>query len=209
MKGLILKDLFVLKDVLKIYVVIFLFYGWMALADGQTGLLMAIVFVCSTVRPVNALAYDERSHWDRVANTMPVSRRRIVLAKYLLSLLLAGASSIMAGLVMVVGRIVPLVEIVASIVVMLAMGAVYQAVLIPIIYKFGSEKSRIIMVAAMMIPWLLFTALAKTGMVDFSVLTAFMDANTAVMPFIIVAVVAVVYTLSALLSINIYSKKEL
>ena len=209
MKGLILKDLFVLKDVLKIYVVIFLFYGWMALADGQTGLLMAIVFVCSTVRPVNALAYDERSHWDRVANTMPVSRRRIVLAKYLLSLLLAEASSVMAGLVMVVGRIVPLVEIVASIVVMLAMGAVYQAVLIPIIYKFGSEKSRIIMVAAMMIPWLLFTALAKTGMVDFSVLTAFMDANTAVMPFIIVAVVAVVYTLSALLSINIYSKKEL
>ncbi|MBR5520408.1 MAG: ABC-2 transporter permease [Oscillospiraceae bacterium] len=209
MKGLILKDLFVLKDVLRIYIFIFAFYSWMALAENQTGLLLAIVFVCSTVLPINALAYDERSRWDRVANTMPVSRREIVMAKYMLSLILSAISSVVAGIIMLAGKVMPAEETLANIFIMLALSALYQAVLMPIIYKFGSEKSRIIMMTAILVPWLGITAMSKLNFIDLSAAIDFMDANAAKMPVIIVAVVAAVYVLSVILSINIYKNKDL
>ena len=37
---------------------------------------------------ITSLAYDERSRWDRYALTMPVSRKEMVLSKYLLGLIL-------------------------------------------------------------------------------------------------------------------------
>ena len=39
--------------------------------------------------PMVAMSYDDKSKWDRYALTMPVSRRDMVLSKYLLALAFA------------------------------------------------------------------------------------------------------------------------
>ena len=85
MKGLLLKDLYVLKDSLKVYLIIFLLYGYMGIVEGEIGLMYAMVFITSVVLPITSVSYDERCGWDRLANTMPVSRKQIVYSKYLLA----------------------------------------------------------------------------------------------------------------------------
>lgn len=44
----------------------------------------------SVMIPMSAIAYDDKAKWDRYALTMPVSRRDLVISKYLLALAFAG-----------------------------------------------------------------------------------------------------------------------
>lgn len=94
MKGLILKDLLNLKAQYKVFVVMILFFVVFALMGDSHDTLGVILTMITIMLPITALAYDERSQWDKYALTMPVSRRDLVLSKYLLGLLLAGASLI-------------------------------------------------------------------------------------------------------------------
>ena len=92
MIGLVYKDLMVMKKTLALYMVIFAVYGYMSIAYDQGGLLFAMVLILSSIVPVSTIAYDERSKWDRIANTTPLSRKEIVMAKYLLSFTLTVGS---------------------------------------------------------------------------------------------------------------------
>ena len=87
MLGLVYKDLMVMRKTLVLYMVIFVVYGYMGIAYDQGGLLIAMVLVMSSILPVSSIAYDERCKWDRIANTTPLSRKEIVLAKYLINYL--------------------------------------------------------------------------------------------------------------------------
>ncbi|MEG1783233.1 MAG: ABC-2 transporter permease, partial [Oscillospiraceae bacterium] len=89
MKGLILKDLYVLSKTFKVYGVLLLFYGVFGLTTGQPNFMMGMVCVLLAMLPITSLAYDERAKWDKYALTMPINKNDIVLSKYALGLLLS------------------------------------------------------------------------------------------------------------------------
>ncbi len=209
MVGLIYKDLMVMKKTLLIYRIISVFYGFLDILNGRTGMMFAMVLIASTMVPISSIAYDERSKWDKIVNTTPLSRKEVVIAKYLLALVLTVVSVIIVFVVYLFKPGMPLAENAGTVIVMGLMAMFYQAMLIPTIIKFGSEKGRMIMMVILFAPIVLLMAVAQIGIIDLSALVMFLEANTAMLPFITVAVIAAVYIGSVLLSVRIYEKKDL
>ena len=209
MIGLIYKDLMVMRKTLALYMVIFVVYGYMGIAYDQGGLLIAMVLVMSSILPVSSIAYDERCKWDKIANTAPLSRKEIVMAKYLFAILLTVFSVAVCFVIYLFDSRMPMTEKLIMCYMLTMGGMLYQALLLPVNIKFGAEKGRNIMMAIMFVPVLLVMAASNTGLVDMSAVTQFLENNEQLIPYIVTATVAVVYSVSVTLSVKIYENKDL
>ena len=209
MIGLIYKDLMVMRKTLALYWVIFAVYGYMGIAYDQGGLLFAMVLVLSSILPVSSIAYDERCKWDKIANTAPLSRKEIVMAKYLFAILLTVFSVAVCFVIYLFDSRMPMTEKLIMCYMLTMGGMLYQALLLPVNIKFGAEKGRNIMLAIMFIPVLLVVAVSNTGLVDLSAVVQFLENNEQLIPYIVTATVAVVYAASVTLSVKIYENKDL
>ncbi len=94
MKGLILKDLLNLRKQARIILLFVGFYFVLGMINQSGDSFGGVVALLFAMLAVTAMAYDERAGWDKYALTMPVSRRDLVVSKYLLGVLLS-----LAGLV--------------------------------------------------------------------------------------------------------------
>ena len=209
MIGLIYKDLMVMRKTLALYMVIFVVYGYMGIAYDQGGLLIAMVLVMSSILPVSSIAYDERCKWDKIANTAPLSRKEIVMAKYLFAILLTVFSVAVCFVIYLFDSRMPMTEKLIMCYMLTMGGMLYQALLLPVNIKFGAEKGRNIMMAIMFVPVLFVVAVSKTGLVDLSAVVLFLENNEQLIPYIVTATVAVVYAASVTLSVKIYENKDL
>ena len=209
MIGLIYKDLMVMRKTLALYMVIFVVYGYMGIAYDQGGLLIAMVLVMSSILPVSSIAYDERCKWDKIANTAPLSRKEIVMAKYLFAILLTVFSVAVCFVIYLFDSRMPMTEKLIMCYMLTMGGMLYQALLLPVNIKFGAEKGRNIMMAIMFVPVLLVMAASNTGLVDMSAVTQFLENNEQLIPYIVTATVEVVYSVSVTLSVKIYENKDL
>lgn len=209
MIGLIYKDLMVMRKTLALYMVIFVVYGYMGIAYDQGGLLIAMVLVMSSILPVSSIAYDERCKWDKIANTAPLSRKEIVMAKYLFAILLTVFSVAVCFVIYLFDSRMPMTEKLIMCYMLTMGGMLYQALLLPVNIKFGAEKGRNIMLAIMFVPVLLVVAVSNTGLVDLPAVVLFLENNEQLIPYIVTATVAVVYSVSVTLSVKIYENKDL
>lgn len=209
MIGLIYKDLMVMRKTLALYMVIFVVYGYMGIAYDQGGLLIAMVLVLSAILPVSSIAYDERCKWDKIANTAPLSRKEIVMAKYLFAILLTVFSVAVCFVIYLFDSRMPMTEKLIMCYMLTMGGMLYQALLLPVNIKFGAEKGRNIMMAIMFVPVLFVVAVSNTGLVDLSAVVLFLENNEHLIPYIFTAIVAVVYSVSVTLSVKIYENKDL
>lgn len=89
MKALLLKDIKVLAANMKLYFVLILLYILLGGFVPDLGIFQLYPILLFSLFPVTALSYDERCHWNQYGITLPVSRRELVLSKYLLGI--AGA----------------------------------------------------------------------------------------------------------------------
>ena len=209
MIGLVYKDLMVMKKTLALYMVIFAVYGYMSIAYDQGGLLFAMVLILSSMVPVSSLAYDERSKWDRIANTTPLSRKEIVVAKYLFAMALTSVSVVVCFIIYLFDKRIPLTENLIMCYILAMAGMFYQALLLPVNIKFGAEKGRNIMLAIMFVPIVLVMMISKSGIVNITSIEAFIANNEHLLPYIITVVVLIVYVASVTLSVKIYENKDL
>ena len=141
MIGLIYKDLMVMRKTLALYMVIFVVYGYMGIAYDQGGLMFAMVLVMSSILPVSSIAYDERCKWDKIANTAPLSRKEIVMAKYLFAILLTVFSVAVCFVIYLFDSRMPMTEKLIMCYMLTMGGMLYQALLLPVNIKFGMLPS--------------------------------------------------------------------
>lgn len=209
MSGLVYKDLMVMKKTLLIYVIIGAFYGYLDISNGRTGMMFAMLLITSTMVPISAIAYDERSKWDKIVNTMPLSRKEIVLSKYVLAILLTAISSVIIFAFYMLVPEMPLEEKAVTTAVMAMMAMLYQAALMPVMFKFGSEKGRTMMLAILFVPAVLIFAIGEMNIIDVNAAISFLERNEAMIPYLMVGFVLAIYSLSMALSVKIYEKKDL
>ena len=149
MKGLLIKDFMVIVKQLKLFIIVI---PLMALAGGTTAAPMAVLF--GSMLPITAIAYDERSKWDELAQMMPYSRLSLVLNKYLLGYICMLAAATLAFISMLVMAAVGKGAEQGQAGIMLfsiCCGMIFIAVNTPVIIKFGSEKGRFVFIAAMVL----------------------------------------------------------
>ncbi|MEG2192084.1 MAG: ABC-2 transporter permease [Oscillospiraceae bacterium] len=206
MKGLILKDLYVLSKTFKVYGILVLFYGMFGLTTGQPNFMMGMVCVLLAMLPITSLAYDERAKWDKYALTMPINKNDIVLSKYALGLLL----SLIGAVISLVASVVigdMGAETLFTAFACMAIGILYQAIILPIMFKIGTEKGRIVMMAAILVPVVGVLLAVKIGIINQGT-GEFLQAYLDILPFVAVAMIILIYVGSVMLSIKFYDNNK-
>lgn len=205
MKGILYKDFLVLKKQGVIILGCLLLYGIIALFGGNDSSIFsfAVVFL-GTMLPVTALAYDEQAKWDKYALSMPVSRTEMVVSKYLLCLIVFAVAGILnLGVELIQKKgIIDMDAVLVSLAV-LSLGILYVSVMLPLLFRFGVEKGRLMILLVVFVPAGIFMLLDWAG-VSVPKSNTEMTVLLKILP--VVALAALI--LSVLVSVAIYQKKE-
>ena len=157
--------------------------------------------VLSGMFPLTACSYDEKAGWDKYALTMPVSRKQMVLSKYVL-----GLAVLFAGLlVSVIVNIVMKTEMTAILMAhcaFLAVGLFEISLLVPITFKLGTEKARIAIILCYLIP-----AFAVMILEDLP-LPVLDEATIKLLMYSLPVAALCLCVVSAFVSMRIYANKE-
>jgi ABC-type transport system involved in multi-copper enzyme maturation permease subunit len=202
MKGLILKDLISLKRQGTTMAAMVLFYIFLARSTNNPSMFAGIISVLCAMLPVTAMSYDERARWDKYSLSMPVSRLEMVLSKYVLGLML-GAVALALNLAFYLWSGVKFGETVITSLAFFGVTMLFMSLIFPIVFKFGVEKGRMLMLLVLFAPTALVVLASHLGL-------RLPEAETLKsLAYMAPAVLLVVFAGSVLLSLSIYARKEM
>lgn len=210
MKGLLIKDFYVLKKQLYVVGALMLFYLFYSISLKSPTMIGVAIILVSFLIPVTSLAYDDQSKWNQYALSLPMTRKTIVQSKYLL-----GAITTLLGVAFcAVGNVIILslgsemdAQTTWTVTVIYAeIGCLMNALFLPVLLKFGAEKGRFILLAAVLVPSMLggfFVSWLKDADIVMP------SADTLMKIFYLSPVIVILlYILSYFLSLSILRKKE-
>ena len=143
MKALLYKDAMVLWKQMKLMLLLILIF---AVIPSEFQNTFAVLY--AALLPYSALAYDERSRWDRMAAAMPYSARDIVTEKYVFGWIAAlGTLALTLVLRLVSQYLLHLGEGASAEMLLIAFfgSLIAMAVTLPMRFHFGVEKGRLVM----------------------------------------------------------------
>ncbi|MBC3803484.1 ABC-2 transporter permease [Acetobacterium fimetarium] len=210
MKGLILKDLINLKKSMRTLGIMLLAFVVIYIPLGSESFISGMVVLMFAMLVITTMSYDDMAKWDTYALTMPISRKEVVLSKYLLMLMLDFTSVVLALALTFVGSLLTgtgmTTETLLGIPIILMIAVIFGSVLIPMIYKFGIEKARLMIVLCGAIPTAVFLVLAQMD-IPFPAIgneeTAF---QTIMLAMALISVMT--FIASYFIAVRIYQKKE-
>ncbi|MBE6107065.1 MAG: ABC-2 transporter permease [Erysipelotrichaceae bacterium] len=200
MNALLVKDWMTSKGLIKNYLLILVIYAVIAYVNDNVYLFSGLLIMIPLLMVINSMAYDERANTNKLMLASGISRKQLALSKYVFALILIIVMTVVNTLV--VGMIVDLSEAVLTSLFMGLIGMTYVSLLLPVIYKFGTEKARIYMMIGFLIPF--------AGVIALSPLMTLssVELNEMVMMTIIVLVCLILIGASILLSYHIVERKD-
>ena len=211
MSGLILKDLLVLRKQGKSYLLIIGIYMVLAFVGVfDYSILSTMMVVLTMMLPMATFSYDELARWDKFAAAMPVGRSGIVKAKYLMALAVIGGAGLLCFVVNIIVAMIDheaqLGALMASLGGSLGAGLLINAAILPLLFKYGAEKSRSMMMVVMLAVFILvFGLITIAGEGGF----ALTNAMTAVIPWLAALLVLGGFVVFYRISQKLYAQKEL
>lgn len=203
MRGLLIKDWYQARKYCRSLLLIAVVFAAVSVFSDNT--LFAIYpLMLGALLPVTLHAYDERSGFLRCACIMPVSRRDVVASRYAELLLALGLGLAVLGAVRTIGALFGAGDTgsTAGLLVMVLLSVDLAALLLPLIFRFGTERARMLM-------FLVVGALVTLMLLFGSDLSARLMDMHAVVRYGVIALGLAVLPLSYLLSLRIYRKKAL
>ncbi len=141
MKGLLLKDFYVMKRELRAFLFIIVFFTAFSFVGENNSFFMFYGLIMLPIVNISLISYDERSHWDSFLETTPISRSTAVTEKYLLTLLLLLIWFPVVLLVYMLQHS-SFGDFAQMLCISVYMALFFPAVLYPFIFALGSEKGR-------------------------------------------------------------------
>jgi len=146
MKGLLLKDWYMMKKYCRAYLLIAVVFIAVSLFSNDSLFFVFYPCLLCGMIPVNLLGYDERSRWMQYSCTMPYTKTQIVSAKYLIGLFAQVAMLLISGIAQgvkmtVCGNFV-FGEFAVLMLLLLIMATFTSSISLPFIFKLGVEKGR-------------------------------------------------------------------
>ncbi|PBI17623.1 ABC transporter permease [Clostridioides difficile] len=211
MKGLILKDLLNLKGNVKFILLFIIMFGFMSsLGDGNINNFIGVIIVLCTTMIVSTFSYDDLNKWDSYVLTMPINRNDIVLSKYLTMLIFSFIGVFVSLIVSVtIGyfkNTLILNETLLINALILSISVCFGSLILPLIYKFGTERARLLMILCFLVPTLALLVFKSILENISSPISIEIILNTLVysLPFVAILLFVISYFISS----KIYSKKE-
>lgn len=151
MMGFMVKDVLVLRRQMLLYLLFVGVYAALVIS-GVFGpyILPALLVVIGLMLPMSSMSYDDLARWSKYAAATPAGRQGIVAGKYLFALLCILGSAVLVFILMLALSLTGLMEASAVETCLTVLGCIgsaliLDAILLPILFKFGTEKSRIIL----------------------------------------------------------------
>lgn len=206
MKGLLLKDWYVMKKTCRAYLLLVVVFLSISVFGGENVFMVFYPAMLVGMIPVTLLGYDERCKWQITCAAMPCTRAQFVSAKYLIGLLAQlatlGLTALAQALRMTLNGGFHWLTWGTLLAVLLAMSLLTAAITPPLMFRFGVEKGRILYCVTVGLMCGGSTIIGLSGALDAAPFTV-----TALVGM--VAAAAAVYALSWRLSIALYQKREL
>ena len=208
MKGLLLKDWYMMKKYCRAYLLIAVVFIAVSLFSNDN---MFFVFypclLCGMI-PVNLLGYDERSRWMQYSGTLPYTKTQIVSGKYLIGLLsqitILVATGVAQAAKMLIAHNFELGDFAVLMLLMLIVSTLTSSICLPFVFKLGVEKGRTAY-------YIMIGFVCGASVLASSIFRGQLASE--IQPNLILALVAVVgicvYILSWYLSIVFFKKREI
>ena len=208
MKGLLLKDWYMMKKYCRAYLLIAVVFIAVSLFSNDN---MFFVFypclLCGMI-PVNLLGYDERSRWMQYSGTLPYTKTQIVSGKYLIGLLsqitILVATGVAQAAKMLIAHNFELGDFAVLMLLMLIVSTLTSSICLPFVFKLGVEKGRTAY-------YVMIGFVCGASVLASSILRGQLVSE--IQPNLILALVAIVgigiYILSWYLSVVFFRKREI
>jgi len=206
MIGLIKKDLFIIKNNLKIILILFIVFFITGLQNSTD--MSYIPITLSVVLFLSTFSYDEYNKWDAYAITLPNGRVNIVKSKYIATIILVLITSLISLILnLLTGYInnsINFEEALSMITGITFSIILIQSISYPIIFKFGIEKGRLLLFASIFIIISLISLIPVSINISSNIIL-FIEKYWIILLLIITSIIL---SISYLISKKIYLKKE-
>ncbi|MDL2218047.1 ABC-2 transporter permease [Christensenellaceae bacterium OttesenSCG-928-M15] len=204
MKSLILKDFYAVRSMLSLMLAFIVLLSVISFMSAESASFSYFYMLFLSLMPFTCLSLDERSKLMRFALTTRVTRKDLILSKYVFGLVLCLAAfgfGVIEVFVLNGAEPVHVLLLFAF----LAIALLLQAIIMPLMFRFGSEKARIFMI--------LFVAAVSAATTMFLSNADITDITTMNIPLgttmgLLTALAVVAYAVSILISLRIYRNKD-
>lgn len=215
MKGLILKDLYnIAHNSKSMFFILFVFAFAFIPSSGVQSYIFMCAILCSMMI-VTTFTFDDKSDWARYAMVMPISKGDLVAGKFIVMAVFSAAGAVLGLVIGSIGGIITknitltpasVCELLFMTLVALVFAIVFGSMSIPLVFRFGAEKGRILLLVSFFIPAALFVGAYKLLVMLGVVFTErLMLALLCCSPAVALAWSYVMYKISC----GVFSKKEL
>lgn len=204
MIGLMKKDFLLIKNNKNIISIVFLMVILFGVF-GEMNISYILPFMLLTIY-MSSFSYDEYNNFNAYVCTLPNGRENVVKAKYILTIILTIFISVVALFITLITTKLDIKEILSSLIGSIFALTIVVSILYPLLFKYGSEKGRIILlVGVLVISGIGFLLMNNVKIDSTSNLIKFLDAYG--LP--VIAIVSVVLLIvSYKISKKIYLNKE-
>ncbi len=221
MKGLIIKDLLQLKSYAKTIIIFSIIFILTSLNSEDANAMEMLILMMTLgfgMLGIASFSYDELAKANKYIITFPITKKEIVLSKYILEFMLLLIGAILGiCLSFTISIILNKEQIEFMEMISVASGGILGVALVesiqtPCVYKLGAEKGRIYMFIITMV-----TAFLAGGIIMFGEKIALnYSINLGVLqnimenyfPIIMIFITFIVYYISYKISYKIYNNKE-
>ncbi len=208
MKGLLLKDLYMMKKYCRSYLIIaVVFIAVSFVSDSNLFFIFYPCMLCGMI-PVNLLGYDERSRWLQYSETTPYTKGQIVSGKYLIGLgtqiAMLTVTGIAQAIRMSISNTFQLNEYIVLMMLLLIIASITSSICLPFMFKWGVEKGRIAY-------YFMIGMVCAGSIISSSLLFKEMQAEiklNGILPIVCLIGIGI-YALSWYLSVVFYKKREI
>ena len=215
MRGLLVKDIALMRNQMKSFFIILAAAVIMMVANDDVALPVIYVCMVFAMFGINSISYDDFDNGYSFLFTLPINRKQYVLSKYMFSFfsILIGiliSSVFLFAVLSFKGETHTFVERVDFLIGYFAGTMVFVSVMLPIQLKYGAEKGRIalIVIAAVLVAAGVLLERIQTKFDVFVLLVKLEHMNDVLLSGIVTLACICVVTMSYMISCRVMERKE-
>ena len=210
MKALIYKDLISIKNALLLQFVIIIGLGIYFYKENQLVLIPLFFILIPIILLGMVFGIDNQYSTDKYLISSGISRKKIVFSRYTIIWFM---SIFAMALSFVVGfnknpltKEIPLILILSS---LFFITSIVGVVELPLMYKFGAEKARLVFVILYFVVFAFFSTISSNKEWLLEYVNKGLTMDKTLLSLIIFTITIIVHTISVFISIKIFENKEL
>ncbi|MCJ7835068.1 ABC-2 transporter permease [Cuneatibacter sp. NSJ-177] len=165
MKSLIQKDLYNIGHNMKAMALLLLVFAVILIPfSGPQTYVIACTVLCS-IMITTTFSFDDQCKWNKYAMVMPISKKDLVGGKFIVLLIFCLVGVVSGFLIGLAGGVIThklsfqadgILTLLLTSLAGLAIAEIMGSISIPLVFKFGAEKARMLLLVSVLIPMALF-----------------------------------------------------